>query len=106
VARETQTQIFLLAALFFAGWMLAEYGAAQCRLLEQDGLVGSSVYYASLTVSFIGLLMALASLACMFKRASEIVVEKDDDENSGGKLEQVHHFRDYEKHEQQHHNHY
>jgi hypothetical protein len=105
VARETQTQIFLLAALFFAGWMLAEYGAAQCRLLEQDGLVGSSVYYASLTVSFIGLLMALASLACMFKRA-EIVVEKDDDENSGGKLEQVHHFRDYEKHEQQHHNHY
>jgi hypothetical protein len=77
-----QTQIFLLAALFFVGWMLAEYGAVQCRLLEQDGLVGSIVYYASLTESFVGLLTALASLAYMFKRASEITVEKDD-ENSG-----------------------
>jgi hypothetical protein len=82
VARETQTQIFLLAALLLAGWMLAEHGAVQCRLLEQDGLAGSAVYYASLTESWIGLLTALASLAYMFRRASEIVVEKDDDENS------------------------
>jgi hypothetical protein len=81
VALETQTQIFLLAALFFAGWMLAEHGAVQCRILEQDGLVDSAVYYASLTESWIGLLMAFASLACMFRRVSEIVVEKDDDEN-------------------------
>lgn len=82
MALETQTQIFLLAALFFAGWMLTEHGAVQCRLLEQDGLAGSPAYFYSLTESFIGLLTALASLAYMFRRASEIVVEKDDDENS------------------------
>lgn len=81
VALETQTQIFLLAALFFVGWMLAEHGAAQCRLLEQDGLAGSAVYYVSLTESFAGLLASLASLTYMFRRASEITAEKDDDEN-------------------------
>jgi hypothetical protein len=63
------------------GWTLAEHGGSQCLLLEQNGLAGSAVYYASLAESFAGLLAALASLAYMFRRASEIVVEKDDDEN-------------------------
>jgi hypothetical protein len=79
---KTQTQIFLLAALFVFGWMLAEYSGTQCLLLEQNGLAGSSAYFLSLTESFIGLLMALASLAYMFRLASKIVVENNNDENS------------------------
>jgi hypothetical protein len=63
------------------GWTLAEHGGSQCMLLEQNRLAGSSAYFLSLTESFIGLLMALASLAYMFRLASKIVVEKDDDEN-------------------------
>jgi uncharacterized membrane protein YphA (DoxX/SURF4 family) len=74
--------LFLLVALFVFGWMLAEHGGFQCLLLEQNGLAGSPVYYASLAENFAGLLAALASLAYMFRRVSEIVVEKDDDENS------------------------
>jgi hypothetical protein len=82
VALETQTQIFLLAALFVFGWMLAEHSGTQCLLLEQNRLAGSSAYFLSLTESFIGLLMALASLAYMFRLASKIVVENNNDENS------------------------
>jgi len=74
-------RFLLLAALFVFGWTLAEHGGSQCLFLEQNGLAGSAVYYASLAESFAGLLAALASLAYMFRRASEIV-EKDDDENN------------------------